>query len=44
MFLLICCATEIVISGGMSIPEVLTTLDAQAIHAATLGKFSVPPV
>lgn len=35
---------EIVISGGMSIPEVLTTLDAQAIHAATLGKFSVPPV
>ncbi|KAF2290726.1 hypothetical protein GH714_015181 [Hevea brasiliensis] len=35
---------EIVISGGMSIPKILTTLDAQAIGAARLGKFVIPPV
>uniref|UniRef100_A0A7N0VCB4 Protein LIKE COV 1-like n=1 Tax=Kalanchoe fedtschenkoi TaxID=63787 RepID=A0A7N0VCB4_KALFE len=31
---------EIVISGGMSIPQVLTTVEAQAIMAARAGSFS----
>ncbi|CAL1399781.1 unnamed protein product [Linum trigynum] len=36
---------EIVISGGMSIPQILTTLEeAQAMDAAGLGKYGVPPV
>ncbi|KAJ4714426.1 protein LIKE COV 1-like [Melia azedarach] len=35
---------EIVISGGMSIPQVITTLEAQAIHAAGLGKYTAPHV
>nr|DAD31319.1 TPA_asm: hypothetical protein HUJ06_010170 [Nelumbo nucifera] len=38
---------EIVISGGMSIPQILTTVDAQAIRAARIGrnpKFAVPQV
>lgn len=37
-------ATEIVISGGMSIPEVLTTLDAETIHRTVAGSFAIPPV
>ncbi|KAJ8770727.1 hypothetical protein K2173_021374 [Erythroxylum novogranatense] len=37
---------EIVISGGMSIPQILTTTDLPAIHhhPAGLGKFTVPRV
>ncbi|KAI5588578.1 hypothetical protein POPTR_005G124100v4 [Populus trichocarpa] len=35
---------EIVISGGMSIPQILNTMDSHAVHATGLGKFAVPPV
>ncbi|KAJ4843832.1 Protein LIKE COV 3 [Turnera subulata] len=35
---------EIVISGGMSIPQVLTTLDSPTSHATGLGKFSTAPM
>ncbi|EEF52559.1 protein LIKE COV 1 [Ricinus communis] len=30
---------EIIISGGMSVPQILTTMDAQAIPAARLSKY-----
>ncbi|CAN1814145.1 Protein LIKE COV 3 [Linum perenne] len=35
---------EIVISGGMSIPQILTTLEEQEPDEAKLGKYGVPPV
>ncbi|KAH9711463.1 protein LIKE COV 3 [Citrus sinensis] len=35
---------EIVISGGISIPRVITTQETQVIHTAGLGKYAVPPV
>ncbi|XP_022773986.1 protein LIKE COV 3-like [Durio zibethinus] len=35
---------EIVISGGMSVPQVLTTVDAQAIDIAGLENFNKPQV
>ncbi|KAF9682290.1 hypothetical protein SADUNF_Sadunf05G0093500 [Salix dunnii] len=35
---------EIVISGGMSIPQILNTMDSHTVHAARPGKFAVPPV
>ncbi|KAG5394197.1 hypothetical protein IGI04_024160 [Brassica rapa subsp. trilocularis] len=35
---------EIVISGGMSIPEILTTLDAETIHRTVAGSFAIPQV
>jgi len=38
------CEAEIVISGGMSIPQILNTMDSHAVHATGLGKFAVPPV
>ncbi|XP_031255105.1 protein LIKE COV 3-like [Pistacia vera] len=37
-------AVEIVISGGMSIPPVITTLDAQTVRPAGFGKYAVPHV
>ncbi|XP_057481312.1 protein LIKE COV 3-like [Actinidia eriantha] len=33
---------EIVISGGLSIPQVLTTTDAQTILSPRVGKFAIP--
>lgn len=36
--------TEIIISGGMSIPQVISTTDVQAVQGAGLGKFSAPRV
>ncbi|KAK6237481.1 hypothetical protein QUC31_002950 [Theobroma cacao] len=33
---------EIVISGGMSVPQTLTTMDAQAVHIAGLETFDKP--
>ncbi|KFK40219.1 hypothetical protein AALP_AA3G346100 [Arabis alpina] len=35
---------EIVISGGMSIPQILTTLDAETIHRTVVGSFALPAV
>ncbi|OMO84378.1 hypothetical protein COLO4_22091 [Corchorus olitorius] len=35
---------EIVISGGMSVPQKLTTLDAQAVRIAGLDSFNKPQV
>ncbi|XWS45402.1 hypothetical protein CRYUN_Cryun15aG0133600 [Craigia yunnanensis] len=35
---------EIVISGGMSVPQILTTLDAQAIDISGLENFTTPQV
>ncbi|XP_024991748.1 protein LIKE COV 1-like isoform X1 [Cynara cardunculus var. scolymus] len=35
---------EIVISGGMSIPNILTTMDSQSILAPRSGKYVVPQV
>ncbi|KAF8409952.1 hypothetical protein HHK36_002471 [Tetracentron sinense] len=35
---------EIVISGGMSIPQILTTVETQAIKATRVGKFAVARV
>ena len=36
-FDLSCVFAEIVISGGMSVPQILTTIDAQAIPASRIG-------
>ncbi|KAK4361508.1 hypothetical protein RND71_020460 [Anisodus tanguticus] len=35
---------EIVISGGMSVPKILTIVDAQSILSPRVGKFGVPQV
>lgn len=35
---------EIVISGGMSIPQILNTMDSHAVRSTGPGKFAVPPV
>ncbi|KAF5961315.1 hypothetical protein HYC85_002524 [Camellia sinensis] len=35
---------EIVISGGLSIPQILTTTDAQTILSPRVGKFAIPQV
>lgn len=38
------CEAEIVISGGLSIPKILTTLDAHSIRASGVGNVMIPPV
>lgn len=35
---------EIVISGGMSVPQLLTIVDKQSILSPRIGKFAVPQV
>lgn len=35
---------EIVISGGMSVPQILTIVDKQSILSPRVGKFDVPQV
>lgn len=37
-------SAEIVISGGMSIPQMMSIMDAQVINSPRMGKYAIPQV